>query len=956
MVDIAAQQESRKLKPIYDALDTGSYKLAIQICNKLLKKQSNYEVVKALKALALLRSNKLDESLSLTDEVLSSKPTDETVLGVMSHVLKHLDRAGDIIAMFEEAFKKQPSNEELGSQTFMAMIRVGGWKNAQVIAFKLYKQFKVPRYLFWSIMAAVLQAQNAGANGGPPNPAEEAHTPILLNLALRLMNSSPLPSHITADHFILHLTILRSLDRNEDAYNLVNSEKGQALCDTSLVVDEFRRELYVSCGANKEEVALCRRRLEKGDRNWLTFMSFIDSTFRTISQANDPNTQSTAKSAEKGSGEADGRNVDPELTPKPTQKDPIIESPLDPKVVISEAKEFLAKLAEKDGFGERGSHMALLHLEKSLRLYNEGKDNSPDLLESMKDYFIKFSDRACCFEDVKPYAGELCSTSSELSQWISFLEEQRSACNPSLSLRDLQKTINVYKLLRYSSEPLTEEEENQLALDFVRMYHESLSLGNNLGEKELQPADDLALLACNALVSAWTISQNFKHLLKALVILEYASSRSKQNYQFRVLAIRLYRLLGANGPALDHYRLLDIKQVQTDTLSHLILSRGSTFSLATNGDIGMMTECINASDIYQQNSNDTADLIVRAFQHEKYSQITEFVEFEDRLDNSLQRDLTRLEYVRMKAATEKIENDGLLAELHELEFVFEKMHHDNRDYTVIPNYQRRGQQIADQTSMGTPQGFQWLTVFLQLYIRAYSRAAKVETLAATDLNIFRSSWLSEMTEEEKDFLAFSQILHDWIPCPVLEPRESVLVAGDASVKPTELQVHGPPPHVKQDGSEPLKVEASSETAVKFFQDFASRVDTAIKNGKLLWEILHLATLAQEAFVLLQIASFPYLSGGKNKKNDHPIVESLKSVKSQAANYLKDIAKSLTKFADSEGTSGRRKEFVQMCQELGKVAPELHDDYILNIAKSFTDSRKVVTKDVGKGIIRVVENA
>lgn len=55
-----------------------------------------------------------------------------------------------------------------------------------------------------------------------------------------------------------------------------------------------------------------------------------------------------------------------------------------------------------------------------------------------------------------------------------------------------------------------------------------------------------------------------------------------------------------------------------------------------------------------------------------HDKITEFVEFEDRLDNSLQRDLTRIEYVRMKFITEKLETESLLQELQELEFVVEK--------------------------------------------------------------------------------------------------------------------------------------------------------------------------------------------------------------------------------------------------------------------------------------------
>lgn len=38
-----------------------------------------------------------------------------------------------MITMFEEAFKKQPHHEELGVQTFFAIVRTGNWKAAQQV-------------------------------------------------------------------------------------------------------------------------------------------------------------------------------------------------------------------------------------------------------------------------------------------------------------------------------------------------------------------------------------------------------------------------------------------------------------------------------------------------------------------------------------------------------------------------------------------------------------------------------------------------------------------------------------------------------------------------------------------------------------------------------------------------------------------------------------------------------
>jgi len=62
--------------------------------------------------------------------------------------------------------------------------------------------------------------------------------------------------------------------------------------------------------------------------------------------------------------------------------------------------------------------------------------------------------------------------------------------------------------------------------------------------------------------------------------------------------------LGAPALALEHYRTMQIKQVQHDTLSHLILSRATAFSLASIGDLTLATECLESTQIYVSNSQE----------------------------------------------------------------------------------------------------------------------------------------------------------------------------------------------------------------------------------------------------------------------------------------------------------------------------------------------------------------
>lgn len=87
--------------------------------------------------------------------------------------------------------------------------------------------------------------------------------------------------------------------------------------------------------------------------------------------------------------------------------------------------------------------------------------------------------------------------------------------------------------------------------------------------------------------------------------------------------------------------------------------------------------------------------------------IENFIEFEDRLDNSLNRDVIKLEHVRMRMTFEPIMVGDLVdMEALELKFIFDRrmtqplsvyliteicgtVHHDNRDVDVLPSYQPR---------------------------------------------------------------------------------------------------------------------------------------------------------------------------------------------------------------------------------------------------------------------------
>ncbi|KAG8217714.1 N-acetyltransferase B complex non catalytic subunit-domain-containing protein [Butyriboletus roseoflavus] len=932
----------------------------------------------SLKALALVRSQKVEESLALCDEVLAVKSLDDPTISAMMHVLKGLGRITDMVSMFEDAYKQQPLNEEYGAQTFFAHVRTANWKSAQQVSTRMHRQFQEDRYLYWSVMGAILQASD-------PTTTPTMRT-LLYKLAHRLVTSSPSPSYVTADRFHMHISILKELELYDEANTLLESEVGKTICSTSLACDQTRREIWRGRGLFREEGERAQQKISNGDRNWLEFLSVLDSTFAPVSSQREG-----------------------EITEE--SKNQCLEN-------VSKARAFLAEVAEKDGTKNRAAPLALLELDH--RASKSGLSDDSVVVGMMENYFTEFGDKPCCFEDLISFL-DLETTS--LDRWKAFFAHHQ----PSFaSVADLQRLINVRKLERYMllDSEITVESETARGLKYLKEYLEGLALGRDLPITELQPADDLVLLAANALVMVWVLDHSQEALYQAATILEYGLIKSRMSFQMRIMLVRIYRILGASSLALEHYRQMNIKQVQNDTLSHLILTRTLSFSLAATGDLTYPSECLESK---------------------KYTQIPDFIDFEDRLENSLQRDVVKLEHVRMRLTHEPLNTDIIDMELIELKFMFDRAHHDNRDFVIIPNYQPHCKPTFNDQSLlfGTSTGvsitivvclniqvtfFQqgWLWCFLKIYIRAFQHASDLDDIVEEKLLVGdrpkksadpevqlplperlalrKAEETAELTSEEAQLLDWATALGDW-----LEPHHNyvrpppAVVLAEAS-RQTELKTGFPlrgvdlqapngdaNAHPKKDEEAPPIKEAPSILTV-FFDTMLSRFRHLLESKCVPSELLHVATITQEAFILFTIETMRFKSpavvkihklGNVSCSTKNPLivpangwihgqlVSQFKEARSKASCVLKEMSAALVKIGEVEGSSEHRRAFVQACTAatIDQVHPsflrelfwilttistglQITHDFVLNIAKSVTESRKKVLEGVGKGMAKL----
>ncbi|XP_041095892.1 N-alpha-acetyltransferase 25, NatB auxiliary subunit-like [Polyodon spathula] len=121
----------RRLRPIYDYLDNGNNKMAIQQADKLLKKHKDLYCAKVLKAIGLQRTGRQDEAFTLAQEVTALEPTDDNSLQALTILYREMHRPELVTKLYEVAVKKVPSSEEYHSHLFMAYARVGEYKKMQ---------------------------------------------------------------------------------------------------------------------------------------------------------------------------------------------------------------------------------------------------------------------------------------------------------------------------------------------------------------------------------------------------------------------------------------------------------------------------------------------------------------------------------------------------------------------------------------------------------------------------------------------------------------------------------------------------------------------------------------------------------------------------------------------------------------------------------------------------------
>ena len=193
---------------------------------------------------------------------------------------------------------------------------------------------------------------------------------------------------------------------------------------------------------------------------------------------------------------------------------------------------------------------------------------------------------------------------------------------------------------------------NSALQSYGKAVHDDDTITKTLLPTDRHPADDLAIMSAMCLIKLSRMNEssiqsidNIKasYILQATVILEYARSHSKSNFQISLLLVRLYSVLGAGSLAMRAFQRMGIKQIQLDTLSYILYDRISSlhphpFSNNIHG-ASQFPSPVEHLEKHQNFYRKTRDHVNRnrwtSLEYGSYNSIFQMNEFEDKINNSM---------------------------------------------------------------------------------------------------------------------------------------------------------------------------------------------------------------------------------------------------------------------------------------------------------------------------------
>ncbi|KAF7996942.1 hypothetical protein HCN44_002588 [Aphidius gifuensis] len=564
----------RRLRPIYEWLDNGNNKKALQEADKVLKKQPTNQCARVLKALALLRLGKEDDCQLIMDKVRSEIPCEDATLQAMSICYKEIHQPEKIREVYEAAAKADPTNEELLTHLFMSYVRLGDYKKQQQTAMSLYKLSSKNPYYFWAVMSIVMQAIEAD-----DKLSKNIILPLAERMVLKLVNENKLEAEQEVQ---LYIMILERQGKDNDILNVLSGK----LADKLSGIDEKKAMLYLKL--KKYDIAeMSYKKLIIDDPdNWTYYLNYLTSSLN-------------------------------------------INKPID-------CLEFLQKISDKCGKKYRGPQLGIFELIK--RTNNIELLNNIDIIKLMRKYFNQFGNKGCVVGDLRLYLNLLTDNDKlllinniKLDVGLGDYDDLPTTTDQLLRHIHLEE---IKRICGMHHSPIIDTKQRNIIVKHLCNYYEAGSKLCPSDERlvtDFAPFDSYITIVSHLLIQMWYDTNDAKYLYQTMVLLERALYTSPANFHLKIMLVRAYHEAGLIVAANCAYSFLDVKQIQLDSLGYLHAPL-----LAPMGHLSGAAVVLDQTVKFSvANYKHSADRLTFAYKYGSFVKIQEFVELRDRLENSI---------------------------------------------------------------------------------------------------------------------------------------------------------------------------------------------------------------------------------------------------------------------------------------------------------------------------------
>ncbi|KAK7289895.1 hypothetical protein RIF29_03918 [Crotalaria pallida] len=627
----------RRVRPIWDAIDSRQFKNAFKHVTTLLSKHPNSSYALALKALILERMGRLEEALSVSlnaKELLYANDSllmDDLTLSTLQLVFQRLDHLDLATSCYEHACGKFPSNLELMMGLFNCYVREYSFVKQQQTAIKMYKLVGEERFLLWAVCS--IQLQVLCGNGGDK---------------LLLLAEGLLKKHVAShslhepEALMVYISILERQAKFGDALEILSGKLGSLFM---IEVDKLRIQgrLLARAGDYAAAADIFHKILESCPDDWECLLHYLGCLL------------------EDGSIWCDEAVNDPVHPPKfvNCKVSHLTDEQFDSQ--ISVASDFVQKLqADIDTNMIRGPYLATIEIER--RKHLRGKGNDDNLMDSIVQYFCRFGHLACFTSDVEMFV-EVFTPDKKTELLGKLMKNSDDLSIPPI--KTLGLSISLFKIQQLLLGGMFKSSLGDLELSCAQMsemYCKNLPLSKDLDPQEGVHGEELLSMTCNVLVQLFWRTKNVGYLVEAIMVLEFGLAIRRHASQFKILLLHLYCHFGALSVAYEWYKSLDVKNILMESVLHHILPQMLVSPLWTELN-SLLKDYLKFMDDHFRES---ADLTFLAYRHRNYSKVIEFVQFKERLQCSSQYLVARVELpiLKLKQNADNIdEEEGIFESL-----------------------------------------------------------------------------------------------------------------------------------------------------------------------------------------------------------------------------------------------------------------------------------------------------